>query len=474
MTDEIQQWIEEKCTEFEDIQWISKHLELYRPQTKNHRELDDLEHYGGNIHTWTLEAVQSYRKLQESLCNNPFMVMTEWSKKTYQYKPVCIDGCFISVEQSGHAVPVGFLKTAPEALQSSVAYCLKNAYEEWKKEYEEMKQKILRRVIDAEIECDAWKEMQLDQVDSMELKIDVFLNVIGIAMWGIMGIVAALFYPGHAQEDQTWVVFSGALFVIGCVVIYRLVKNTVDSLHGIANCKIWEAVCNKRDTLLAFQNDISEKEARYFTEKYILSSSSREESFCVQHEREEFHKIMKLADTSELKDLKMHSVPTPEQYRDTVFANKALAFVLGIIFLIFVIAMATGENVKFFSDEGLSQQEATEETSEEANNTATGFDENGLLFWDSNERYLSEDEIYALKNNEEYDFQTLLGFARNEIYARRGYAFKEDGPYYPFYMQYEWYSNMSHDVFGDEVFNEYEIANRDLIVEIEKREGYRE
>lgn len=107
-------------------------------------------------------------------------------------------------------------------------------------------------------------------------------------------------------------------------------------------------------------------------------------------------------------------------------------------------------------------------------NTATGFDENGLLFWDSNERYLSEDEIYALKNNEEYDFQSLLGFARNEIYARRGYAFKEDGPYYTFYMQYEWYSNMSHDVFGDEVFNEYEIANRDLIVEIEKREGYRE
>lgn len=70
-------------------------------------------------------------------------------------------------------------------------------------------------------------------------------------MWGIMGIVAALFYPGHAQEDQTWVVFSGALFVIGCVVIYRLVKNTVDSLHGIANCKIWEQFAIRRDTLMA-------------------------------------------------------------------------------------------------------------------------------------------------------------------------------------------------------------------------------
>ena len=86
---------------------------------------------------------------------------------------------------------------------------------------------------------------------------------------------------------------------------------------------------------------------------------------------------------------------------------------------------------------------------------------------------MSEDEVYALRDNEEYDFQTLLGFARNEIYARRGYAFKEDGPYYPFYMQYEWYSDIPHSVFGDEVFNEYEIANRDLIVKIEKREGYK-
>ena len=40
-------------------------------------------------------------------------------------------------------------------------------------------------------------------------------------------------------------------------------------------------------------------------------------------------------------------------------------------------------------------------------------------------------------------------------------------------MQYEWYSDIPHSVFGDEVFNEYEIANRDLIVKIEKREGYK-
>lgn len=135
--------------------------------------------------------------------------------------------------------------------------------------------------------------------------------------------------------------------------------------------------------------------------------------------------------------------------------------------------MVKGDNVNYFDDSEPVYQEETEAISDEESNSVPSFDKNGLLFWDSNERYLSEDEIYALKNNEEYDFQSLLGFARNEIYARRGYAFKEDGPYYPFYMQYEWYSDIPHSVFGDEVFNEYEIANRDLIVKIEKREGYK-
>ncbi len=36
-----------------------------------------------------------------------------------------------------------------------------------------------------------------------------------------------------------------------------------------------------------------------------------------------------------------------------------------------------------------------------------------------------EEEVYALRNSEEYDFQTLLGYARNELYARHGFAFNE-------------------------------------------------
>ena len=45
--------------------------------------------------------------------------------------------------------------------------------------------------------------------------------------------------------------------------------------------------------------------------------------------------------------------------------------------------------------------------------------------------------------------------------------------YYPFYMEYDWYRNMEHHVVSDSELNEYEQANRDLIVAIERKEGYR-
>lgn len=58
-------------------------------------------------------------------------------------------------------------------------------------------------------------------------------------------------------------------------------------------------------------------------------------------------------------------------------------------------------------------------------------------------------------------------------YARHGFAFKKSGSYYPHYMHYDWYQNMDHRVVNDLELNEYKKANRDLIVEIEREEGYR-
>lgn len=72
------------------------------------------------------------------------------------------------------------------------------------------------------------------------------------------------------------------------------------------------------------------------------------------------------------------------------------------------------------------------------------FDKNGFLFSDSAERYLTRDEIYALKEVENYKFKQLLEFARKEIYARHGFLFNKKEKYYKFYMQYDWYSGMKH------------------------------
>lgn len=101
------------------------------------------------------------------------------------------------------------------------------------------------------------------------------------------------------------------------------------------------------------------------------------------------------------------------------------------------------------------------------------FDPDGFLFSNSSNEYLSTDELYDLKNKEDHSFKELLGFARNEIYARHGYPFKKDGVYYQHYSQYEWYNDMEHKNVSDGELNQYEITNVKMIVSIEEKEGFR-
>lgn len=101
------------------------------------------------------------------------------------------------------------------------------------------------------------------------------------------------------------------------------------------------------------------------------------------------------------------------------------------------------------------------------------FDADGFIFPDSADEYLTEDELYELKYDEEYSFEDLLGFARNEIYARHGFPFKEGGRYFNHYIQYDWYNELEHNDVSDGELNEFEHANVDLIANIETREGFR-
>ena len=84
----------------------------------------------------------------------------------------------------------------------------------------------------------------------------------------------------------------------------------------------------------------------------------------------------------------------------------------------------------------------------------------------SDSRYYEKSELAHLNAEE-------LIIARNEIYARHGYIFK-DADLAEYFEACDWYSGtVSGSSFSDSVFNEYEKANIKTIVACEKDAGYR-
>ena len=83
----------------------------------------------------------------------------------------------------------------------------------------------------------------------------------------------------------------------------------------------------------------------------------------------------------------------------------------------------------------------------------------------SNSTYLTEADLATLTKEE-------LRLARNEIYARHGRKFKDSG-LNDYFMGKSWYTPLVEaDRFNENVFNDYEAANRKLIADYEKKMGY--
>lgn len=82
----------------------------------------------------------------------------------------------------------------------------------------------------------------------------------------------------------------------------------------------------------------------------------------------------------------------------------------------------------------------------------------------SDQVYLTREDIEGLSAEE-------LRVARNEIYARHGRLFRDEG-LQAYFNGCAWYTgSIPADDFSDEVFNEYERANKDLIVSYEHELG---
>lgn len=82
-----------------------------------------------------------------------------------------------------------------------------------------------------------------------------------------------------------------------------------------------------------------------------------------------------------------------------------------------------------------------------------------FVFWDSDVKYLTDNDLKNLSLDE-------LAYARNEIYARYGYAFKEE-KFKNYFESKNWYKPDENFIPDDSNLNEYEIANKNLILKYE-------
>ncbi|RRD95165.1 YARHG domain-containing protein [Clostridiales bacterium COT073_COT-073] len=85
---------------------------------------------------------------------------------------------------------------------------------------------------------------------------------------------------------------------------------------------------------------------------------------------------------------------------------------------------------------------------------------------ESNQRYLQKSDLAGLSAEE-------CRIARNEIYARHGRRFADQG-LQAYFNEKSWYmGTIEPNDFNENVFNQYEVANKDLIIQFEKEQGYR-
>lgn len=90
----------------------------------------------------------------------------------------------------------------------------------------------------------------------------------------------------------------------------------------------------------------------------------------------------------------------------------------------------------------------------------------GYILPESNTRYLTMQDLAGLTADQ-------CRLARNELYARYGRMF-DDEVLQTYFNSCSWYrGTIPAAQFNDDVLNEYEKANRDLIVQFEQQQGYR-
>lgn len=195
------------------------------------------------------------------------------------------------------------------------------------------------------------------------------------------------------------------------------------------------------------------------------------------------------------------NVPATDTNTNKTAKKKWIPFLLLtaiiIILLIIVLVLAIGKtktasSTKNIIDAGSTAENTTAPTDSTADMESS---ENGTDISASNtvnEPEISETEIIETQEPEELQYilptsdseyltmDDLEGLtaeecriARNELYARHGRLFTDEA-LQAYFDSCDWYTgSIAPEDFDESILNEYEFANRDLIVTFEKEKGYR-
>lgn len=111
-----------------------------------------------------------------------------------------------------------------------------------------------------------------------------------------------------------------------------------------------------------------------------------------------------------------------------------------------------------------SAENGTQESSEQE--AEPPVEETQYILPESASRYLTMEDLEGLTKEE-------CRIARNELFARHDRLFT-DQELQAYFNSLDWYQGtIQPEDFDDSVFNEYEVANRDLITQYEEQQGYR-
>lgn len=463
---------QDKFSQLEQAKWLGEHIEYYMADSyflseESMKMLVDMKTYAGNLYTYPTEALKTYQSIKKHFNNNPYEYMSGFRKEEDKKLIFSerLDAYFLPWEKE-EVIPASMLATviSPENMKERYKAFLEEKLNTYRKEHLES----------------LAKEVQKAEAGLLQL-VDVWASgkggCKGNNLFGLFGIIVMwILYLGAVIPKMQLVLVNNrgdAVFIMAGIGIACMLCSFVWGIGIYNSCKLKNAQIkkNKMKEVVKFFEHFYRQQCNPYNIDYMINN----EDYVLSESNvawDDYYEVKEFVEKFENRDKK----------KLLLVNNKVLYAYIAVIVIQGCCCLNNVSAKSFYQAD--EKQETVVETSheekvesfEEVEESAIEecvFDEIGFIFYNSHERYLSRDEVMALRDSEEYDFKTLLGFARNEIYARKGYPFSEGGKYYTYYMQYEWYQNMEHGEVTDSMINDYERANIDLIVGIEKEEGYR-